>query len=127
MAACGGSITSLTLSAVYSALGENLKSAQPVEPKSNEHVNTENESPSNQIQQVGWSVPTMSNTVLDSSAATLAVKPQYQVVRDNAPSSTIVISLLIGIAVFSLLLGLASLPHHWLHGDSTRWRERKGW
>ena len=127
MAACDCSITSMTLSAVISALGENLKSAQPVEPESHENLNPESESTSQQIQQAGWSVPTSTNTLLDSSADTLAVKPQYHVVRDNAPSSTMVIWLLIGFGVFSLLLGLASLPHHWLHGDSTRWRERKGW
>ncbi len=120
-------MTSCILSVFDSALVDNPQSSQPVEPASHETINTENEGQSNQIQQAAWSEPSLTNSLLDTPTTTLAIKPQYQVVRDNAPSSSTVIWVLIGFAVLSLLLGLASLPHHWLHGDSTRWRERKGW
>ena len=117
------SLTSQVSTWVCSELKQNQKELTLPESKTPEDASV-----SDQIQQASWSQMTIPNSLLDQTAASsIAVQPTYQVVRDNAPSSTLVISLLIGVGVISLLLGLGSLPHHWLHGDSTRWRERKGW
>ena len=77
------------------------------------------------IQQVSWSESTLPPSHYASSV--VATRPVNQVVRDNAPSSFVVISCLVGFGVFSLMLFLSSLPHYWFLGDTRNWRAKKGW
>ncbi len=107
------------LTVVCSALEKNSPREKPVDGQ--EQVE------SGQVQQVSWDQSAVGNTLTSQSTASVASQPIYHVVRDNAPSSTMVVATLIAFGVFSLVLCLWSMPHYWFHGDSTRWRERKGW
>lgn len=77
----------------------------------------------NQIQQASSS--DMSGTLQKSeehAKAVVVTRPTTSVVRDDAPSSYMVLAALIGVALFSLALCVLTLPHHWFYGNTTRWR-----
>ena len=77
----------------------------------------------NQIQQASSSE--MSGTFERSeehAKAAVVTRPTTSVVRDDTPSSYMVFAALIGVALFSLVLCVLTLPHHWFYGNTTRWR-----
>ncbi len=76
----------------------------------------------NEIQQTSWSEVAPLEKLAEPAKVVVATRPYSPVVRDDAPSSGMVIATLIGVAAFSLLLCLMTLPHHWFHGNTTRWR-----
>ena len=79
------------------------------------------------IQNVSWSEMSTTQATTPTNTAGVSLPPQHRVTRDDAPPSYLVVSGLIGFAILSLILGLMSLPHHWFHGDTLTWRERKKW
>lgn len=78
-----------------------------------------------QIQQVSWSEMTPLQRIEEHAKVAVVTRPSSSVVRDDAPSSMMVIAALIGVAFFSLILCLMTLPHHWFYGNTTRWRRTR--
>ena len=112
----------IVLSAFYSALEKQPIAERPSVTATSEE--SEEPTDTGAIQQASWSEVTPQ--VAPATAVAVA-QPVYKAVRDDAPSSMVVIACLVGVALFSLILCLSTLPHHWFHRNSTRWRERKGW
>lgn len=75
-----------------------------------------------QIQQASWSEMAPLQRIEEHAKIAVVTRPSTPTVRDDAPSSLMVIAALIGVAVFSLILCVMTLPHHWFYGNTTRWR-----
>lgn len=56
-----------------------------------------------------------------------AARPVYRITRDDAPSTPLVLTCLVGFVLLSLYLGYKSLPSHWSNKSDLTWRERSGW
>jgi hypothetical protein len=76
----------------------------------------------NAIQQTSWSESVPLEHITHAPKVVVETRPATQVVRDDAPSSMMVVACLLGVAVFSLILCVMTLPHHWFNGNTTRWR-----
>ncbi len=102
--------------------------AEPPEPfKSTVESTTGDHAGFGAIQQASWNSSEIEQSSQLYSAVGVASNPSSQVVRDNAPSSYVVIACLVGFATLSLVLCLSSLPHYWFLGNSLTWRERDKW
>lgn len=106
-------------------------SALEIRPSSeNPKVTTDSWTPvqsidASQIQQASWSEVVPFEKIEEHAKVAVVTRPGSSVVRDDAPPSLMVIAALIGVAVFSLILCLMTLPHHWFYGNTTRWRRTR--
>ncbi len=74
------------------------------------------------IIQASWDQPTL-RLAVEVPQPLVSVQPK-QATWDAAPSPVVVISCLVGLAVFSLILGFVTLPFEWFHRNSVNWRSR---
>ena len=118
-----GQLQQLIEMGAVGALGGPLNSLQaPIEDADRDHADYYGA-----IQQASWNSSEMEHSSQLYSAVGIESNPSSQVVRDNAPSSYVVIACLVGFAILSLVLCLSSLPHYWFLGNSLTWRERDKW
>lgn len=75
-----------------------------------------------EIQQTSWTEMAPLAKITEHAKVAVVTRPGTPVVRDDAPSSVLVLAALIGVALFSLVLCVMTLPYHWFYGNTTRWR-----
>lgn len=116
---------------IQTAVLPGIVSALEVRPSGeNPTVNTDSWAPAQDItataiQQASWSDVLPLQKIDEHAKVAVVTRPGSSKVRDDAPPSLMVISALIGVAVFSLILCLMTLPHHWFYGNTTRWKRTR--
>lgn len=116
---------------IQTAVLPGIVSALEVRPSGeNPTVNTDSWAPTQDItataiQQASWSDVLPLQKIDEHAKVAVVTRPGSSLVRDDAPPSLMVISALIGVAVFSLILCLMTLPHHWFYGNTTRWKRTR--